>query len=37
MNQELLSEIYNLLKNNNNGKVADYIPELGKVNPNNFE
>ena len=36
MNEELLQEIYNIVKNNNNGKVADYIPELGKVNPNNF-
>lgn len=36
MNVELLEEIYNKVKSNNHGKVADYIPELGKVNPNNF-
>lgn len=36
MNEKLINEIYNLVKNNNEGKVADYIPELGKVNPNNF-
>ena len=36
MNEELINEIYNIVKNNNDGKVADYIPELGKVNPNNF-
>tara|TARA_B110000879_G_scaffold4442_1_gene5901 strand:- start:919 stop:2166 length:1248 start_codon:yes stop_codon:yes gene_type:complete len=36
MNDEILSEIYNIVKTIKKGKVADYIPELGKVNPDNF-
>ena len=30
---ELIETIYNKLKDNKEGKVADYIPQLGKVNP----
>ena len=31
--KNIVTDIYNELKSNNNGKVADYIPELSKVNP----
>jgi len=34
--EKILKEIYEIVKKNNNGKVADYIPELGKVNPDLF-
>lgn len=34
--QDFLNEIYDDIKNNSNGKVADYIPQLAKVNPNLF-
>jgi glutaminase len=34
--QDFLNEIYEEIKENNNGKVADYIPQLAKVNPNLF-
>ena len=34
--KEYITSIYDDLKNNNDGKVADYIPELSNVNPNNF-
>ena len=34
--KKYITSIYHELKDNNNGKVADYIPELSKVNPNNF-
>lgn len=33
---ELLQSLYNKYKNNKEGKVADYIPELAKVNPDYF-
>ena len=31
-----ITEIYNLLKNEKGGKVADYIPQLARVNPDQF-
>ena len=34
MIDEDIKQIYNKLKNTHNGKNADYIPELKKVNPN---
>ena len=34
--QNFLDNLHNELKNTNGGKVADYIPELGKVNPKLF-
>ena len=34
--KNIVTDIYNELKLNNNGKVADYIPELSKVDPDNF-
>lgn len=32
----LLEKVYNQYKSNNNGNLANYIPELGKVNPDLF-
>jgi len=34
--KSLLTDIYEEVKNNKSGKVADYIPQLGKVSPDNF-
>ena len=34
--KETIHNIYNELKNNNEGKVADYIPELSKFDASNF-
>jgi glutaminase len=31
-----IDEIYNIVKNNTNGNVADYIPQLAKVDPDLF-
>ena len=31
--KQILNEVYQQVKNNQKGKNADYIPELGKVNP----
>tara|TARA_Y100000389_G_scaffold186194_3_gene206303 strand:- start:966 stop:2390 length:1425 start_codon:yes stop_codon:yes gene_type:complete len=36
MDEELINSIYNDLINNTHGDVADYIPQLGKVNPDLF-
>lgn len=37
MVDKILSELYNeFRRRDNNGKLADYIPELSKVNPGNF-
>ena len=33
IDEELIVKIYNKFKNTLGGKNADYIPELGKVNP----
>ena len=33
IDEELIVKIYNKFKNTMGGKNADYIPELGKVNP----
>ena len=33
---QILTEIYQEVKDNNSGKVADYIPALGKANPENY-
>jgi glutaminase len=34
--KQIITDIYNDLKSNNEGKVADYIPQLAKVNPELF-
>ena len=34
--EHIIEEIYESLCTNENGKVADYIPELARVNPNMF-
>ena len=34
--QEVIKKIFNDIKILNEGKVADYIPELAKVDPNKF-
>ena len=34
--EEIIENIYDNLINNDEGKVADYIPQLGKVNPDLF-
>lgn len=34
--QSILSNIYEEVKDNKTGKVADYIPQLSKVSPDNF-
>ena len=34
--EKFIKNIHSELKNDNRGKVADYIPELGKVNPELF-
>ena len=34
--QALIENAYNKLKLNNDGKVADYIPQLANVEPNKF-
>ena len=34
--QKLIDKTYNRVKNNNRGKVADYIPQLAKANPKIF-
>ena len=34
--QEIIERIFNELKDLNEGEVADYIPELAKVDPNKF-
>ena len=34
--QEQIEDIFNLVKSNDRGKVASYIPELKGVDPNNF-
>ena len=33
---KIITDIYDLLKSNDHGKVADYIPQLAKVNPELF-
>ena len=34
--QEIVNDIYEKLKTNNNGNVASYIPQLAEVDPNKF-
>ena len=34
--EKIIQDIYNEIKDLNDGKVADYIPELAKVDPNKF-
>ena len=34
--QNFIEKTYNQLKDNNQGNVADYIPQLAKVNPDLF-
>ena len=34
--KNIVTDIYNSLIDNTDGKVADYIPQLGKVNPELF-
>ena len=34
--KEIINKIYNELKDDNGGNVADYIPELACVNPDFF-
>ena len=34
--QEIIEKLFNELKDLNEGNVADYIPELAKVDPNKF-
>ena len=35
--KDTIEQIYNTVKNDENkGKLANYIPELAKVDPNNF-
>ena len=35
--QEILTQIYQNVKTQNSGNVADYIPELAKINPEKLQ